>query len=35
MSNTTIYWQINWGRSDTSPAVKRSLEITTHKRVKK
>lgn len=31
--DTTIEWQINYGRSDTSGAVKRTLEITTHKRV--
>jgi hypothetical protein len=34
ISDTTIEWQVNWGRSDTSPAVKRTLTITTHKRVK-
>lgn len=34
ISDSTIEWQINWERSDASPAVKRSLEITTHKRVK-
>ena len=34
ISDTIIEWQVNWGRSDASPAVKRSLEITTHKRVK-
>lgn len=34
ISDTTIEWQVNYGRSDTSPAVKRSLTITTHKRVK-
>ena len=34
ISDTTIEWQINWGHSDASPAVKRTLEITTHKRVK-
>ena len=34
ISDTTIEWQINWEHSDASPAVKRSLEITTHKRVK-
>jgi len=33
ISDTTIEWQVNWQRSDASPAVKRSLEITTHKRV--
>ena len=34
ISDTTIEWQINWEHSDASPAVKRSLEITTYKRVK-
>jgi len=34
ISDTTIEWQVNWGRSDTSPAVKRTLTIDTHKRVK-
>jgi hypothetical protein len=34
ISDTTIEWQINWGKSDASPAVKRTLTITTHKRVK-
>jgi hypothetical protein len=34
ISDTTIEWQINYGRSDTSESVKRTLEITTHKRVK-
>jgi hypothetical protein len=34
ISDTTIEWQINYGRSDISPAVKRTLTITTHKRVK-
>ena len=34
ISDKTIEWQINWQRSDTSPAVKRTLTITTHKRVK-
>jgi hypothetical protein len=34
ISDTTFEWQVNWGRSDTSPAVKRTLTITTHKRVK-
>jgi hypothetical protein len=34
ISASTIEWQINWRHSDASPAVKRSLEITTHKRVK-
>lgn len=34
ISDSTIEWQINWGHSDASPAVKRSLEITTHKRLK-
>jgi hypothetical protein len=34
ISDTTIEWQVNYGRSDASPAVKRSLTITTHKRVK-
>jgi hypothetical protein len=34
ISDTTIEWQVNWQRSDTSPAVKRTLTITTHKRVK-
>jgi hypothetical protein len=34
ISDTTIEWQINYGRSDFSPAVKRTLAIATHKRVK-
>ena len=34
ISDTTIEWQVNWEHSDASPAVKRSLEITTRKRVK-
>lgn len=34
ISDTTIEWQINYGRSDTSPAVKQTLTITTHKRAK-
>lgn len=34
ISDTTIEWQVNYGRSDASPSVKRTLEITTHKRVK-
>jgi hypothetical protein len=34
ISETTFEWQINWQRSDTSPAVKRTLTIDTHKRVK-
>ena len=31
---TVTSWQINWGRSDASPAVKQTLTITTLKRVK-
>jgi Lipocalin-like domain len=34
INDTTIEWQVNWQRSDASPAVKRTLTITTHKRVK-
>jgi hypothetical protein len=34
INDSTIEWQVNWQRSDTSPAVKRTLTITTHKRVK-
>jgi hypothetical protein len=34
INDSTIEWQINWQQSDTSPAVKRTLTITTHKRVK-
>ena len=34
ISDTTIEWQSNEGWSDTSSAVKRTLTITTHKRVK-
>jgi hypothetical protein len=34
ISDTTFEWQVNWQRSDTSPAVKRTLTITTHMRVK-
>ena len=33
-NDTGIEWQINYALSDTSLAVKRSLEIATHKRVK-
>jgi hypothetical protein len=35
ISDTTFESQVNYGRSDASPSVKRTLEITTHKRVKK
>lgn len=35
INDTTLEWQINYERSDASPAVKRSLTIATHKRVKK
>lgn len=34
ISETTFEWQVNWQRSDTSPAVKRTLTIDTHRRVK-
>jgi hypothetical protein len=34
ISESVIEWQVNWGKSDTSPAVKRTLTITTHKRLK-
>jgi hypothetical protein len=33
IDETAMDWQINYERSDTSPAVKRTLTIDTHKRV--
>jgi hypothetical protein len=34
ISDSTLEWQVDWEHSDASPAVIRSTEITTHKRVK-
>jgi hypothetical protein len=34
ISESVLEWQINYEKSDTSPAVKRTLTITAHKRVK-
>jgi hypothetical protein len=35
INDTTLRWRVNWQRSDASPAVLRTVEITTHKRMKK
>ncbi|MBT8045011.1 MAG: hypothetical protein KJO79_08675 [Verrucomicrobiae bacterium] len=34
ISASELVWQINWEHSDASPAVKRTLTITTYKRMK-
>ena len=34
IGQSVIEWQVNWEHSDASPAVMRSLTITTHKRAK-
>jgi hypothetical protein len=34
ISESVIEWQIDWENSDASPAVKRTLTISTHKRAK-